>query len=233
MDKFAQIISAARNAAHPTQAQAASGNYRKGRTELHGLRIAIETAQGNRRVGKSDGEPWSVISQAHYGELTGTRGADGDPLDVFIGPWPESELVYVINQNGKTGRFDEHKIMLAFPDEESARKAYLNSYERGWNGLGSMLTCTIDQLKWWIKNGDTTKPLTAKSLPYDGNTTMNTTVWDSAANPVGTDLAGLIYALRRDDSDGLMLDAVSVADIMEDAEAEIALDALVLSLIHI
>lgn len=230
MDKFAQIISASRDAAHPTAAQAASGCYKKGRVTLYGLKIAIETAQGTRRVGKTDGEPWSVISQAHYGELVGTKASDGDPLDVFIGPWPETEMVYVINQVNKDDSFDEVKIMLCFPSEESARNAYMNSYERGWNGLGSLVRCTVEQLKWWLKFGNTTLPLTAKSLPYDGNAEMNETVWDSAANPVGTDLAGLIYALRRTDADGLLLDAVTVADIMEDADAEMALDALVIPL---
>src|SRR5690606_16657927 len=131
MDIFAQIISASKDAAHPTAAQAASGNYKKGRVQLHGLNIAIETAAGQRRTGKADGEPWSVICMAHYGEISGSRGNDGDPLDVFIGPWPESERVYMVNRNGKGGQFDEHKLLLGFTDASSAITAYQNSYERG------------------------------------------------------------------------------------------------------
>ncbi|WP_313453315.1 defense against restriction DarA-related protein [Stutzerimonas nitrititolerans] len=210
----------------PSAEQCRAGNYSKGRVRLHGLPIAIEVPQGQRRMGKSDGKPWSTILMAHYGYIAGTQGADGDALDVFIGPVPESTRVWVVNQV-KDGQFDEHKILMGFIDEASARAAYMNSYERGWTGLGSLIACSMFQLKWWIKYGNTKQPLTEKALPHDGDTEMNETVWDSAANPVGCDFADLIYQLRRDDSDGLMLDAVSVADIMEASEGEAALDALV------
>lgn len=33
----------------------------------------------------------------------------------------------MVNQNGKSGAFDEHKVMLAFADEDSIRTAYFNS----------------------------------------------------------------------------------------------------------
>lgn len=211
----------------PTAEQCKAGNYAKGRVTLHGMPIAIEVPQGQRRMGKSDGKPWSTILMAHYGYLAGTKGADGDALDVFIGPVPESSKVWVVNQVGKGGEFDEHKLLIGFLDEDSARAAYMNSYERGWTGLGSLVACSMFQLKWWVKYGNTTKPLTEQALPHDGNNDMNETAWDSAAEPVGCDFADLIYRLRRDDSDGLMLDAVSVADIMESSDGEETLDALV------
>ena len=211
----------------PTAEQCRAGNYLKGRVTLHGMPVAIEVPQGQRRMGKSDGKPWSTILMAHYGYFVGTSGADGDPLDVFIGPVPERNQVWVVNQVDKDGEFDEHKILIGFIDEDSARAAYMNSYERGWTGLGSLVACTIFQLKWWMKYGNTTKPLTDKALPHDGNTEMNEITWDSAANPVGCDLSDLIYRLRREDGDGLMLDAVTVDDIMEVSEGEEALDALV------
>lgn len=229
MDKFAQVTSAAKDAAHPTAEQARTSNYKKGRVELFGLKIAIETMAGQRRVGKTDGQPWSVICMAHYGDLSGTRGADGDPIDVFIGPWPESERIYVINRSGPKGGFDEHKVMLGFPDMASAVSAYKNSYERGHDGLSSVVPCSIDQLKWWIKYGDHAVPLTAKSLPHDGSVDMNETAWDANAQPVGTDLPSLMYRLRREDSgSGLLLDSVTINDILEDSDGELALDALVI-----
>lgn len=211
----------------PSAEQCRAGNYAKGRVTLQGLPIAIEVPQGQRRMGKSDGKPWSTILMAHYGYIAGTKGADGDALDVFIGPVPESTVVWVVNQVGKNGEFDEHKILLGFTDEESARAAYMNSYEKGWTGLGSLIACTMFQLKWWVKYGDISKPLTERALPHDGTTEMTEQIWDSAAYPVGRDLADLIYALRRDDAEGLLLDSVTVSEILEDSEGELTLDALV------
>lgn len=233
-DLYAQLSSAAHSGAfgmngkkQPTLEQIRANNYLKGRVTIHGLPIAIETPQGQRRVGKSDGQPWSVIAQAHYGEISATKGADGDPIDVFIGPVPESTRVFVVNQNDKAGAFDEHKILLGFIDEQSARTTYLNSYERNWTGLGSLVACSIEQLRWWIKFGNTTLPFSTQALPYDGNQEMNEVIWDSAASPVGMDLADVIYRLRKDEGADLLLDAVSVADIMEDSDGEQVLDALV------
>lgn len=233
MDIFAHIKArtqlAATVARSPTPAQAEAGNYRKARFRLHGLPIVIENPQGTYRHGVSpDGKAWSNRMAADYGDIAGTLGADGDPVDVFVGPWPESEKVWVINQVDQKGAFDEHKVLLAFPDESSARSAYLGSYDRGWRGLGDMIACTPEQLKWWLKFGNKKQPISLKSLPYDGRTAMNEITWDSAGNPVGTDIAGMIYQIRRDDADGLMLDAVTVLDIMEASDGEQALDALVI-----
>lgn len=233
-DKFAEIQSAANAGAFgingyalPTVEQCRAGNYRKGRVKLYGLDIAIETPQGTRRMGKSDGQPWSVICMAHYGDISGTLGADGDPVDCYVGPVPESTRVFVVNQNGKSGAFDEHKVMLAFPDEESARTAYMLSYERGWTGLGSIVSASVDQFTWWLRYGNTALPFSKTALPYNGDDDMNELLWDSAAQPVDTDLATVMYGLRRDDTERLLLDAVSMADIHEDAESLDILDALV------
>ena len=238
MDSFSLISGAAHEGAAginglrpPTAEQARSGNYRKGRCTLHGLRIAIETPQGQRRTGKTDGEPWSVICMAHYGYIEKTRGADGDEIDVFIGPWPESTMVYVVNRVGERGGFDEHKLLLGFADQESAVTAYRNSYKPGAAGVASVVPCTIDQLKWWITYGDHSRPLTPNQLPYDRTATMNDIAWDSAAQPLTTSLPNLMYALRRQDSGhDLLLDAVTVADVLEASDGEAVLDALVVPL---
>lgn len=238
MDNFALISSAAHDGAfgknarpEPTLAQLRAGNYVKGRCTLHGLKIAIETPQGHRRTGKASGEPWSVICMAHYGYIEKTRGADGDELDVFIGPWPESERVWVVNRAKAGGEFEEHKILLAFPDAESAITAYRNSYERGSANDASVVPCTIDQLKWWIAYGNHAVALTANQLPYDGTAVMNDVTWDSTATPIGTSLPALLYAIRQQDAeDHLLLDAVTAADILEASDGEAVLDALVVPL---
>ncbi len=235
MDIFSQIASAAHsgaaginNLAPPSVEQIRAGNYKKGRFKLHGFPFAIETPAGTRRTGKTDGQPWSVLCMAHYGYIEGIKGADGDELDAYVGPWPESEMVYIVNRQNYEGGFDEHKCLFAFPDKESAVRAYVNSYERGHAGLGSVVPLSLDQFRYWVKNGDLSKPLTADQLPYDGFTAMNNVVWDSTAQPVGTSIAGVLYALRRNDPSALMLDAVCLQDVLQASEGEVVLDALVI-----
>ncbi|ELY1973104.1 hypothetical protein SL040_004570, partial [Aeromonas salmonicida] len=88
---------------------------------------------------------------------------DGDHVDVFIGDQPDSETVYVVDQvDPKTGKFDEHKVMMGFADEGSARAGYLANYENGWKGLGSIKAMPVDEFKVWVKEGDTTKPIDGK-----------------------------------------------------------------------
>ena len=48
---------------------------------------------------------------SHYGYIRLTRGADGDHLDVYIGPDGETGRIFVLNQlDPRTGEFDEHKV---------------------------------------------------------------------------------------------------------------------------
>lgn len=217
----------------PTEAQKKSGNYKMGRFTLHGMPIAIEQPRNSYRTGKGEnGKRWSSRMAAHYGYFSGTKGADGDAVDVFVGYYPQAEKAYIINQEW-SGRFDEHKVMLAFPDEESARRAYLNSYEKGWKGLGSIVECSVSQLKWWLKNADKSRPVFTQNLPYEGIEEMKKIAWGENALPVGTSLDRVLYDVRRNDSEGLLMDGVTVAEIMEDAEETMALDALVVPFVRL
>src|SRR5947207_146513 len=101
-----------------TPEQAKAGNYRKGKFVWNGLTIAIENPRGSLRkgVGKN-GRVWSQKMADHYGYIQRTVSeADGDHIDVFVGPNPESEWVFVVYQvNPESGRgFDEHKVMLGY-----------------------------------------------------------------------------------------------------------------------
>lgn len=216
-------MAALATAVNPTPAQAAAQNYKKGRVELHGLKIAIENARGTERKGVSaTGVEWSNLMQNHYGHFVGFIGNDGDGVDVFIGAWPESKRVWIVNQKNQDGSFDEHKVMLGFSDEEQARNGYLGSYSAGWQGLESICACNVEQLTWWLKYGTKSKPVTPESLPYDGNSEMNKTFDDAA------ELSKFIYGIRRADPDSLALDAITIEEIMADSEGEEVLDALVI-----
>lgn len=162
----AELLSAIEKAAdetdrEPSDAQRKAGNYRKGRFKLHGLDITLETPRGAIRRGTDRaGNAWRVEMPHHYGYIRQTESeADGDHVDVFVGPDPDSELVFVIDQQGRGGRFDEHKVMLGFTSEQQARAAYLSAYQPGWQGLKEITPLTIEQFKAWLADGDTGKPI--------------------------------------------------------------------------
>ncbi|MFM4984812.1 LPD38 domain-containing protein [Aeromonas veronii] len=147
-------------APEPTDAQKEAGNYKKGHLKLQGLDIALENPKGSTRSGTDkDGKAWQSTMAHDYGYIKRTLGADGDHVDVFIGEQPDSETVYVVDQvDPKTGKFDEHKVMMGFADEQAAQAGYLANYEKGWKGLGSIKAMSVEEFKRWVKGGDTTKP---------------------------------------------------------------------------
>lgn len=220
------------NQKRPTQAQCEANSYKVGRFVLHGLKLCIEQPRGSVREGVGpDGKAWrSVMLGGHYGYLQGTQGADGDAVDCFVGSYVDSKRVFVINQ-AQGGQFDEHKVMLCYPDQATAQAAYLSCYERGWQGLQSIHSLSLSQLAWWLKYADTRKPLDPTKLPYDKTeeTRMQRKHWDDQTNPIGESLDALLYGIRQADGDGLLLDSVTCSDIVSDPENEstYALDALV------
>lgn len=151
-------------APEPTEAQKEAGNYKKGHLKLQGLDIALENPKGSTRSGTDqDGKAWHSTMAHDYGYIKRTLGADGDHVDVFIGDKPDSETVYVVDQvDPKTGKFDEHKVMMGFSDEQAAREGYLGNYEAGWKGLGAIKAMPVESFKRWVKEGDTTKPVAKK-----------------------------------------------------------------------
>lgn len=213
----------------PTQAQCLAGNYKVGRIRLHGFDISIEQPRGSYRTGidAKTGKEWSSRMAAHYGYIAGTKGADGDAVDCFVGFYPQAETVFVINQNVH-GKFDEHKVVFGCPDEESARRTYSNSYDRGWDGLASIIPVSIAQLKWWLENANMNQPMTQEQLPKGQKAMLERTQWTADAVPETKTLDQLLYDIRRSDhGENLMLDSVTLADIMEDSDGVLAFDALV------
>lgn len=111
----------------------AAGYKLQGKIRWNGLEIAIENRKGSVRRGVSeDGKPWQTKMLWPYGGIRNTSGftADSDCLDVFVGPHEDSRQVFVIHQQDpKTRRFDEDKVMLGWYDWPSARDAYLAHYD--------------------------------------------------------------------------------------------------------
>ena len=120
----------------PTDAQKEAENYQKAHVSVLGLEISVETEKGAQRTGKDeDGGEWSVTMPAHYGYIKGTRGADKDHLDIFLGPKPDNGQFYVVNQNQPdSGTFDEHKVMLGYDNPDAAQADYLLSFSDAFGG---------------------------------------------------------------------------------------------------
>lgn len=94
--------------------------------------------------------------------VSAPHGADGDKIDVFIGPHLLATQVWIIDQvDANTGRFDEHKVMLGFASKDDALATYRKAFSDGKadDRIGAVTTMGIGQFKRWLLKGDTTAPL--------------------------------------------------------------------------
>lgn len=150
----------------PTEAQKQAGNYKVGRVSLGGLDISVENPAGSVRKGTDeDGKAWENTLRDHYGYIRGTTGNDKDHVDAFIKPGTATDYagqVFVVDQvNPKTGKFDEHKILIGYQNPLQARQAYQRNYAKGWKGLQAITPMAWDEFKAWVKDGPKNRPLAA------------------------------------------------------------------------
>ena len=143
----------------PTLAQYESGLYKKGHIRLNGLDIAIENPRGSTRSGVDpDGKKWSSTMTDHYGYVKRSMGADGDHVDVYIGPDVESDKVFIIDQiDQQDDSFDEHKCMMGYKSKDQAIKAYKGNFDDGWK-VGEAFEIPVSEFKDWVFSGDTKRP---------------------------------------------------------------------------
>ena len=136
---------------NPTEAQKEAGNYRKGHIKVDGYDIALENPKGTTRSGKdANGKEWSITMKHDYGYIRGTKGTDGDHIDVYLSDNPTAGNVYVVDQiDQQTGDFDEHKVMYGFNSMEEAVQAYRDQYEDGWK-VGTVTEVSREEFKKWV-----------------------------------------------------------------------------------
>ncbi len=146
----------------PTEAQKEAGNYKKQHVSFQGLDISIENKKGSTRSGiDANGKRWSCMLPADYGYIKRTEGADGDHVDVYLGPDRSSTHVFIINQlDHKTRKFDEHKCMLGYRSEREAIADYERAFSdgKGRDRVGSIESVSLDAFKRWLKSGKTIRP---------------------------------------------------------------------------
>ena len=114
--------------------------------DWHGLQISVEFDKGQTKKGiGAYGEVWENTYKYPYGEIPDSRTlADGEGVDVYLGDDKKAEFVYVVHQLKRNGKFDEDKVMLDFPDEKSAIKAYKQHGPKWGFRAGNLDTMTVE-----------------------------------------------------------------------------------------
>jgi hypothetical protein len=174
----------------PSEAQIEAGNYAHGHATFQGIPISIENAAGSVRRGVGpDGKPWETTVQHPYGYIKRSEGADGEHVDTYIGPHPDSGTAFVVDQiDPQTGKLDEHKAVLGARSPAEAAAIYDAGFSDGSgpSRRAAITAMPIPEFKDWIKNGQTTQsaappPATARQLHDD--------ILDGAVRPQLADVA--------------------------------------------
>jgi hypothetical protein len=157
-------VAAQYTARHPTAAQKAAGNYKKGRATIApGLEVVIENPKGSTRSGvDANGKKWSCTLPATYGYFGATKAIDGDAVDCYVGDDLDSQTVWVIDQiDLKTGKYDEPKCMVGFGSEKAACDCYCKAFSdgKGKQRIGSVNAMPLEAFKVWVKSPAAKRPL--------------------------------------------------------------------------
>lgn len=122
------------------------------RYQWAGFTIAVENKQGSSRkwVDPQTGTAGQSPMYWDYGYLEGYVGADGDEIDVYVGPREDAAEVYVVHQmRGPDYQvFDEDKVMLGWSSADAAKAAYLQQYDAaGPKIYGGMSVIPIERFR--------------------------------------------------------------------------------------
>jgi hypothetical protein len=117
--------------------------------------ISLEYLPGERRVIRNDAGKivYDRILENGYGDFDGTRGSDGDPVDLILGPSEDSKLVFLIWMKDLGDdikeREDEFKCAIGFSNFDSAQRAFCQMYNLSfWGGCETM---TMRQFRPWLR----------------------------------------------------------------------------------
>jgi hypothetical protein len=125
----------------------------QGHTEVQGIPVSIENRKGSVRKGTdSDGHEWRTKMKHPYGYITGTKGADDEPVDAYVGPDKDAPNAFVVHQHKDTGKgYDEDKVMLGFKSKGEAQKGFLKHYDDK-KFLGPTSTVPVERLKGMVES---------------------------------------------------------------------------------
>lgn len=126
----------------------------QGHTEHQGIPIAIENRKGSVRKGvDKDGKPWRTVMKMTYGYIKGSKGADGEDIDCYVGPHKDAPNAYVVHQRKSDGTgYDEDKVLLGLRNKDDAIKRYLQHYNSD-KFLGPVKEVPVKRLKEMLSTG--------------------------------------------------------------------------------
>lgn len=85
-----------------------------------------------------------------YGYIKRTESTDGEGVDIFLGDNPESDTIWVVDQqHADTKVYDEPKVMAFFANRAEAVKAYKRAFSdgKGWARIKSITEMSVAKLK--------------------------------------------------------------------------------------
>lgn len=130
-----------------------TGYRLEGHTTYQGLRIAIENKIGSVRSGTDkSGKPWRTVMKAPYGYIVGSKGADDEGVDCYVGPDQDAPSAYVVHQKKDDGSYDEDKVMLGCDSRAEAKALYLQHYNTD-KFLGPIKEVPMERLKALLSEG--------------------------------------------------------------------------------
>jgi hypothetical protein len=118
--------------------------------KFQGLTIRIENPRGSVRSGVDSAtkKPWRTEMQYDYGEIIGSRGMDGDPVDVYLGPNRGAKFAFIVHQkNPRTDELDEDKCFLGFHDSAEVKRIYDAHYDMPDEYYGDIDAVPMDEFK--------------------------------------------------------------------------------------
>lgn len=112
---------------------------------VSGIEVRIEHWCGDVRF------PDCAPLTACYGDILGTVGADGDPVDAWVGPVTTASMAFVIWQMApESGAFDELKVVLGVLDRERAVQLYLKNTGGDVRRFGQLEPVPAAELLPWL-----------------------------------------------------------------------------------
>ena len=138
---------------------ASGGRAVVGHETAAGVPVSLEERKGDMRHRQDSGNSRMA---ADYGYIdTSKPDHDGMKTDAFVGPHRDSKKVFVVNQqHPRTGKFNEHKVLLGYKDRAHALHDYAHSFGDGMGHkrIHSVVEMGSHELQDWLKK-DHTKPL--------------------------------------------------------------------------
>jgi len=135
---------------------------RNERRDFHGIPLVIEYRQGDIKPGRDPNDGFGFLQHADYGFIVGTTtNEEGEGLDVYLGPEPESKRVFLVAlmEPHEPEVFMEYKALLGWSNAHDAEGFCRMQYFDAMVGL--LMEVSISDL---IDMSELQTPMTEKLM---------------------------------------------------------------------